>query len=373
MRIALFTETFLPATDGVVTRLRHTVEELGRAGDEVLVVAPRLKGQPVSYAGARVYGVPGAPFPPYPQIHLAPPHPGVGRAVGKFGPDVIHAVNPVALGVGGVYYAWRHEIPLVCSYHTNVAAYAHYYKLGAMVGFTRYVTRTLHNRARINLCTSNSTLDYLLDEGIKRVRLWPQGVDSRRFHPEKASREWRERLSGGEPEKRLVLFVGRLAPEKNLEQLAAVPRSLPGTRLAVVGDGPARQDLERSLRGASTVFTGLLEGEDLASAYASADAFLFTSTTETLGMAMLEALASGLPVIAARSGASGEVVEEGRSGLLYEPGSDASLVAATSRVLEDEELRASLSRGARAAAEERGWERATRTLRGYYEEARGTG
>jgi glycosyltransferase involved in cell wall biosynthesis len=369
LRIALFTETFLPATDGVVTRLRHTVEELVRAGDEVLVFAP--SGGPRAYAGARIHGVPGVPFPPYPQIQLSPPHPGIGPALRRLDPDVIHAVNPLVLGTGGMLYARRLKVPLVASYHTNVATYARFYKLGFLENVTRWWTRALHNRARINLCTSEATRDYLLHEGIKRVRLWPQGVDARRFRPDRASEGWRNRLSGGRPDEKVLLYVGRLAPEKDIGRLRAVLREIPGARLAIVGDGPAREALEERFRGTPTVFTGLLEGNDLAAAYASADLFLFPSITETLGMAMIEGLASGLPVIAARSGAAHEVVSEGENGLLYEPGSDGELVAAVRHILEDDALRASLSRGARAAVAERTWEASTTTLRGYYEEVLG--
>jgi glycosyltransferase involved in cell wall biosynthesis len=370
LRIAFFTETFLPATDGVVTRLRYTLEELARLGDDVLVVAPRYPdGGPDSYAGAPIYRVPGVPFPPYPRIKLSIAHPGVGRALRRFRPDLIHAVNPIILGPSGIFYARRLKVPLVASYHTNVAAYARYYGLTLFSDMARWWTRQLHNRAEVNLCTSEAAMDYLLKEGIKRVRLWPQGVDALRFHPDKASGAWRERLSGGHPSDRLLLYVGRLAPEKGIERLKAILREVPGTRLAVVGDGPAREDLERRFAGTATVFTGVLQGEDLAAAYASADAFLFPSTTDTLGLAMIEALASGLPIVAARSDASREIVEEGENGLLYEADSKPSLVAAVRRLFSDEGFRAALARAARSAAEERDWGTSTSALRGYYGQA----
>ena len=372
MRIAFFTETFLPATDGVVTRLRYTLEELARLGDDMLVVAPRYPdGGPDSYAGAPIYRVPGVPFPPYPRIKLSSAHPGVGRALRRFRPDLVHAVNPFILGPSGIFYARRLKVPLVASYHTNVAAYARYYKLNYLSDAARWWTRQLHNRAEVNLCTSEAAKDYLLKEGIKRVRLWPQGVDARRFHPGNASDGWRERLSGGHPSDRLLLYVGRLAPEKGIERLNAILREVPGTRLAIVGDGPARGDLEREFAGTATVFTGVLQGEDLAAAYASADAFLFPSTTDTLGLAMIEALASGLPVVAARSGASREILDEEENGLLYEADSAPSLVAAVRRLFSDEGFRGSLERAARASAEERDWDSSTRALRGYYEQALG--
>ena len=370
MRIAFFTETFLPATDGVVTRLRHTIQELRRAGDEVLVFAPRYpNGGPDSYAGAPIHRIFGVPFPPYPQVRLCPPHPRIGRALKRFRPDLIHAVNPFILGPGGAFYARRNCIPLVASYHTNVAAYTRFYGVDFMEKATRSWTRTWHSRARINLCTSEATRDYLLHEGIKRIRVWPQGVDARLFHPSRASREWRVKLSGGRPEARILLYVGRLAPEKDIERLKIALSAAPDTCLAIVGKGPLQRELERKFTGTRTVFTGLLNGGDLAAAYASADLFVFPSTTETLGMAMIEALASGLPVIATRTGAIHEVVSEGVNGLLYEPGSDEELVAAVRRLLEDETMRRSFGLKARAVAEGRDWEASTATLRSYYEEA----
>lgn len=373
MRIAFITETFLPATDGVVTRLRHTLEELNGMGDEALVISPRYpEGGPDNYAGAFVHRTPGVPFPQYPQIRLAPPNPGVGRALRRFKPDVIHAVNPIVLGWSALYYSRRWNIPLTASYHTNVATYASFYKLGFLYEAARWYTRTTHNMADINLCTSQTTMDYLHSEGVKRIRLWPQGVNGTFLHPSKASPEWRERLSGGNPEDKLLIFVGRLAPEKGIERLKHVLREMPDTRLAIVGDGPARGFLEREYAGERAVFTGLLKGEDLASAYASADVFLFPSTTETLGMAMVEALASGLPVLAARSGASHEVVTDGEDGFLYDPMDESDLVRTVRRVFEEGGLRNRLSAGARKSAERRDWASSTRALKSYYEEAIGS-
>ncbi|MDQ3236560.1 MAG: glycosyltransferase family 1 protein [Actinomycetota bacterium] len=353
-----------------MTRLRHTIEEFGRMGDEVMVFAPRYGEGPGSYAGAKIKRVHSVPFPPYPQIKLAPPHPGVTRALRGFRPDVVHAVNPTVLGVGGVYLARRRKLPLVISYHTNIAAYAAFYNLNFMSGFAKSVTRLIHNQAHITLCTSETTMDYLLKEGIKRVRVWPQGVDSQRFRPDLGSKRWRGKLTDENPESRLLLYVGRVASEKGIERLKELLEEIPDTRLAIVGDGPARRDLEKVFAGTPTVFTGTLRGRMLSRAYASADVFLFPSTTDTLGMAMIEALASGLPVVAARGGATHEVVADGESGVIYDPNRKDALVESVRQVLEDGEWRESLSRGARAAAEERSWENATATLRGYYEQAR---
>jgi glycosyltransferase involved in cell wall biosynthesis len=369
MRIAIFTETFVPALDGVVTRLRSTIDELLKVGDEMLVIAPSYGEGPAYYHDVPIHRVAGVPFPPYPQIMLAPSNPRVGRALKKFEPDLIHAVNPFVLGSGAPFYSHRMGLPLVASYHTNVTTYARFYGLGIGERAGRWWTRALHNRAHVNLCTSETTRKYLSENGVERLHVWPQGVDTVRFHPKKRSEEWRFKLSGGHPESPVLLYVGRLGREKNIGSLKAVLRAMPGVRLALVGDGPARGELEEEFAGMPAVFSGTRRGAELTAAYASADALVFPSTTETLGLAMLEALSSGLPVVAARAGAAHEVVEEGVNGLLYEPEDRDSLVETVSRVLEDGELRARLGEGARATAETRDWEAATRALRGYYEMA----
>jgi glycosyltransferase involved in cell wall biosynthesis len=333
------------------------------------VVAPKYGEGPGSYEGVPIHRVSSVPLPPYPQIKLAPINPGVGTALRGFKPELIHAVNPFVLGRGAPFYSRRLDVPLVASYHTNIAAYARFYGLGLFEGATRWYTRKLHNRAVINLCTSEATLRYLADEGVERLHLWPQGVDARRFHPDKFSKDWRVRLTNGHPAERLLLYVGRLGHEKNIGNLKVVLGGVPGVRLALVGDGPARRDLEQEFADTPTVFTGVLQGEELAAAFASADAFLFPSTTETLGIAMIEALASGLPVLAARTGATGEVVDDGETGLLYDPGSDAALVAAVREIVSDDGLRTRMGRNARASAERRDWGSSTRTLRGYYQQA----
>lgn len=177
MRIALVTEVFLPAVDGVVTRLRRTLEELQRHRDDVLVIAPA--GGPASYAGARAVGVPGLriPFYPdgsgYPKKRVSLPVAPLRAALREFEPDVIHAINPFLLAAGAVRYADRRGIPLVASYHANIAAYGRYYGLGALESLGwRYVT-SVHSRADVNLCTSVATLRRLRDRGFPRLALWP--------------------------------------------------------------------------------------------------------------------------------------------------------------------------------------------------------
>ena len=364
MRIALFTETFLPKVDGIVTRLRHTIEHLERNGDRVLVVAP--EGGLTEYKGAKVYGVPGMPLPLYPELKLALPPIGTKSAIEKFQPDLIHVVNPAVLGVGGIYYAKKLNIPLVASYHTHLPQYLQHYGLGALEGVLWELLKAAHNKAQLNLCTSSAMVKELVNHGIERVDLWQRGVDTEMFQPHLASQQMRSRLSQGHPEDPLLLYVGRVSAEKQIDQIKPVLEAIPQARLAIVGDGPNRESLEAHFAGTKTHFVGYLQGLELASAFASADAFVFPSRTETLGLVLLEAMAAGCPVVAARSGGIPDIVTDGVNGYLFEPDDPDGAITATKSLLEARQIREELRTNARAEAERWGWAAATRQLQNYY-------
>ena len=373
MRIAVVTEVFMPAVDGVVTRLRRTLEELQRAGDEVLVVAP--EGGPAAYAGARVTGVRTFSVPLYPDGDGYPPKrvslpgPVLAGALGLFGPDVIHAVNPVLLAGGAVMVARARRVPLVASYHAHLPMYTHCYRVGMLepVGW-RYL-RALHNRAHVNLATSHATVEMLQQRGVQRLAYWPYGIDTERFHPRWRQASWRARLSGGRPDRFVLLYVGRLAKEKSVESLLEAVRGRDDVTLAVVGDGPLRDRLTRVFRGTPTTFLGFLHGEELAGAYASADALVQPSQTETLGLVTLEARASGLPVIAAESPTASELIDFGRDGLRFDPTRRGSLAGCVDRLVADDALVQAMGARARQAVAQATWAQATATLRGYYQRA----
>ena len=365
MRIALFTETFLPKIDGIVTRLSHTVEQLQRLGDQVLVISPA--GGLTEYKGARIYGVEGVPLPMYPELKLGIPHPGIGVELEKFRPDLIHVANPAILGLGGLYYAKKLNIPLVASYHTHLPQYLHHYGLGMLEEVLWSMLRAAHNQAQLNLCTSTAMVQELGNHGIERLDLWQRGVDTELFQPELASVEMRDFLSQGHTDSPLLLYVGRLGAEKEIERIKPVLERIPNSRLALVGDGPNRQVLEAYFQGTPTHFVGYLRGKDLATAYASADAFIFPSRTETLGLVLLEAMAAGTPVVAARSGGIPDIVTDGINGYLFDPGDEDGAITATQRLLANPQERETLRQNARLEAERWGWAAATQQLRSYYQ------
>lgn len=366
MKIALFTETFLPKVDGIVTRLRHTVDHLQRHGNQVLVIAP--EGGITEHKGAKVYGVSGFPLPLYPELKMALPRPAIGYALEEFKPDIIHVVNPAVLGLAGIFYSKVLKIPLVASYHTHLPQYLQHYGLGMLEGLLWELLKGGHNQAELNLCTSTAMMEELTAHGIERVDLWQRGVDTELFHPDLASVEMRSRLSQNRPESPLLLYVGRLSAEKEIERIKPILEAIPQARLALVGDGPHRQALEKHFAGTNTNFVGYLMGRELGSAFASADAFIFPSRTETLGLVLLEAMAAGCPVVAARSGGIPDIVTDGVNGYLFEPTADIQgAITATVRLLQEKQECDMIRQNARKEAERWGWANATRQLQDYYQ------
>ena len=318
------------------------------------------------YKGAKVYGVPGLPLPLYPELKLALPPIGTKNAIEEFQPDLIHVVNPAVLGMGGIYYAKTINIPLVASYHTHLPQYLHHYGLGALEGLLWEILKAAHNQAQLNLCTSSIMVQELVNHGIERVDLWQRGVDTEMFQPHLASAQMRSRLSQGNPDDPLLLYVGRVSAEKQIDEIKPVLEAIPEARLAIVGDGPHREALEAHFAGTKTHFVGYLQGLELASAFASADAFVFPSRTETLGLVLLEAMAAGCPVVAARSGGILDIVTDGVNGYLFKPDDPDGAITATKSLLEATEIRKQLRLNARTEAERWGWAAATRQLQSYY-------
>jgi glycosyltransferase involved in cell wall biosynthesis len=370
MRVVFFTETFLPKTDGIVTTVCQTVKGLASLGHEVLIFAP--DGGVTEYESCRVVGIRGYAFPPYPELRLSLPRASMHQAIEEFQPDVLHVAEPAMLGIAGLYYGGgRHggalRLPLVVSYHTDLPKYLRHYGFRVMEPYIWRILRIRHNRATVNLCTSVAKLRELAEHGIERVRLWPGGVDAERFQPAKRSAAMRAKLSEGHPERPLLLYVGRLSAEKEIERLRPMLEAVPEARLALVGDGPHRKALERHFAGLPVTMPGFLHGEELAAAYASSDVFVMPSRSETLGLVVLEAMSSGVPVVGARAGGIPEMIEEGVSGYLYDDAAEA--VQAIGALLSSAELRATVGAAARQQASQQSWKAATETLLEHYREA----
>lgn len=356
MRVAVFTETFLPKIDGIVRVVCLLLDHLHDRGIEVMVVAPRLGEEKLTeYKGYPVITVPGVTFPFYPELKVGPPNFDTFKTLQDFQPDVAHFIHPVMIGIPGMGMAKYLNVPTLASFHLDIARMARHYNVGFLTGFTDFMTRTVFNWADYTLAPSKLVQREMLALGVKDVGLWKRGVDIERFNPAYRDATMRERLSDGHPDDTLLVYVGRLGAEKQIDHLKPVLERVPGTRLAIVGDGPAREELEAHFAGTPTTFMGYMSGETLSQAYASADMFVFPSALETFGLVVTEAMAAGLPVVASRVGGIPDTVRIGETGYTFDPGDIDGLVAGVANIAASRENITRMGRAARAFAETQTW------------------
>ncbi len=370
MRIAFFTEAYLPQVNGVVTTLGKLTEFLASRGHEVLLAVPRNGEDSLR---EDIVGFRSVPLPVYPEMPIILPHWGFHRKdlarVKEFQPDIVHLLTPGVLAYFGQKWSRQNGYPVVASYETDILKYMHYYGFGV---FERRVWRYflwLYNNCQQTYVPSADTKKYLESKGINKVEVFERGVDTKLFHPSKRSNAFRRQL-GMDPSDVLILYVGRLSKEKNLPQLlgtfARLSRAYPRTRLVVTGEGPWQRALKRRYRHPQITFTGVKKGEELASIFASADVFAIPSLTETLSLVSMEAMASGVPVLAMNAGGVRNVVDHMHTGILA--ANPEEFEAGLKRLIEDGAMRARLGQAARVYAETRSWTRAFENLERSYQE-----
>ncbi|MCI4144755.1 MULTISPECIES: glycosyltransferase family 4 protein [Streptomyces] len=361
MRVVIVTESFPPDVNGVAHCAFQTARHLAERGHTPVVIAPATADDaPDDQAPCPVVRVPSLPLPGYPQVRVALPGRRLAATLAEHRADVVHLAGPFVLGVRGMAAAARLGLPAVAVYQTDLAGYARTY-LGAGEATAWRRLRSVHTAADLTLAPSSAALRDLEAHGVPRVKLWPRGVDTARFRPGLRDEALRRALApNGEL---LVGYVGRLAPEKQVELLAGAC-ALPGVRVVVVGDGPSRPGLEQALPGA--VFPGRRTGDDLARLFASLDVFAHTGPFETFCQTVQEAMASGVPVVAPAAGGPLDLVAHGRTGLLVPPG-DADAVRDAVRTLAAEPaLRAAYGAAGRATVEGRTWAAVGDQLIGHY-------
>ena len=299
----------------------------------MIIFAP--EGGPTEYAGFRIISMAGYRFPFYPEFKLIPPTFDFTPHLKAFRPDVVHVMCPAVVGVEGIRQSRKLGIPVVASYHTDIPGYMRIWGLKFLSAPSRNYLRWVHNQADLNFCPSTEVQKELVTHGFKQMKIWDHGVDAHNFHPCHQDEDCRHQLTDGNCDAPLLLSVGRISSEKRIELLKPVLETFPHLRLAIVGDGPYRTRLEQIFAGTKTVFTGYLHGKDLAQAYASADLFVFPAPKETFGNVAMEAMASGLPVIATQSGGPVDFVQVGKTGLLFPPNDQQALIDAVDWFLAD--------------------------------------
>ncbi|MCU1532691.1 MAG: glycosyltransferase family 1 protein [Arthrobacter sp.] len=346
-------ESFLPLMNGVTHSVLRVLEYLQERGDEVLVIAPSTQDAEVAAEvyGAQVHRLPSVPLAGYANVRVAL---GgvyrVKRILADFAPDVVHLASPFVLGWRAAQAAHQLGIPMVAIYQTEVPSYAGRYGVPFLENWAWQRVEHIHLLVTRTLVPSSFALHQLRGRGIPRVDMWRRGVDTKRFSPEKRDGGWRAAVAPDGA--RIIGYVGRLAVEKQVEDLAVLA-DVPGTRLVIVGDGPQRAALEAALPEA--VFTGFLGGVELARAMASFDLFVHPGEFETFCQTIQEAMASAVPVVATGRGGPLDLVENSRTGWLYEPGDLAGLRARVMDLMGDDAKRRAFAVAAHASVQGRTW------------------
>lgn len=360
LRLAVVTETYPPEVNGVAMTIGRMVGAMQARDHRVQLIRPRQSAQDEGAPQANLEQVlkPGVPIPHYATLRVGlPVKSSLIRLWREKRPDLVHVVTEGPLGWSALSAALKLGIPVTSDFHTNFHSYSRHYGWGWLKTPIASYLRKFHNRARLTLVPTEALREELIFDGYRHVEVVSRGVDTGLFSPTRRSAALRASW-GAQPDQMVALYVGRIAPEKNLALLPraylALKQRFPDARLVLVGDGPLRANMARAMPDA--VFAGMRTGADLAAHYASADVFLFPSLTETFGNVTLEAMASGLAVVAYDYAAARELIRHGQNGLLAAFDDSAEFERQVAQNLVDPSRIRSLGEAARQRAEMLDWE-----------------
>lgn len=360
MKIGMFTDTFLPQRNGVVTSICNIGKTLEREGHNMVVFTPGQGLRDSGFgrvSGFEVYQLRGFRFAPYPEFRVCIPTIGSWVEIVKRGMDLVHSKTPFQIGLVAKRFSKKFHVPIIGTLDTPIQDYVHYIPIFGRMPVTepflkriaRRYARWFYNFCHIVTVPSETTREELIKAGCrKRIEVLSNGVDMKRYNPRNRSQGLRERLCPrGEC---LILHVGRITREKGVLKLVKAAKALEGKaefKLVMVGRGPylkRLQDIVKAEGIKSVVFSGFVGEGDLPKYYASADLFVTASTVETQGIVLLEAMASGLPVIGADAGAVPELVKHGKNGYLFMPGETEDLAERMEELIIDESKRKAMGR-----------------------------
>ncbi|MBN1352703.1 glycosyltransferase family 1 protein [candidate division KSB1 bacterium] len=356
MRIAYFTESLPPSTDGVARTLVNLADSLIANHIDFRFFSPFKPEHDLAWTD-RVVKVSSIPFILYPQYRVSMPMlRKINRLLDEFKPDLVHSTAPTLIGTAGLNCALKHNIPAVSSYHTHFAAYFKYYGFRLFENAGWNYLKWFYNRFRRIYAPSRSSVSELELKGFENVELWERGIDIGKFSPKFRNPARLEKMNGeNQP---VLLFVGRLVKEKDLDDLISADLILRAKglsfKLVIVGDGPMMPTLKEQLPEAE--FTGFLYGKALSEKYASADIFVFPSTTETFGNVILEAFASGLPAVGVDRGGVADLIQNGQTGFLAKAKQPKDFASKIGILLKNKDIRQKMSATAQAFAKNYSWE-----------------
>jgi len=359
LRVALFSGNYNYVRDGANQALNRLSGYLQNRGAKVRIYSPKSK-TPAFPSTGKVVGVPAMPFPGRGEYRLPlgiPPK--VQRDLKEFGANIFHISSPEFLGHRAVTLARKWDIPVVASVHTRFETYFRYYNMAWIEPAVEAIIRRLYRRCDAIFAPSESMAQMLREQRMSYdIGIWSRGVETDIFSPAKRDMAWRRSL-GIQDDEPVICFIGRVVMEKGLdvfaESIDALHRRGVHAKVLVIGEGPAREWFETRL-GRDAIFIGFQRGDDLARAIASSDMLLNPSVTETFGNVTLEAMACGLPVIAARATGSLSLVEDNVTGRLIRPGANEQFAAAIKLYCEDLDARAAAGAAGRAVSERYSWD-----------------
>ena len=371
LRVALFSGNYNYVRDGANQALNRLVEYLLRQGVHVRIYSPTVE-EPAFPATGDLISIPAIPIPGRSEYRLPialPPR--IRRDLAEFNPNVVHVSSPDIVGHRAVTWARRRKIAAVASVHTRFDTYLAYYHLQALEPLARDIMRRFYHRCEVVMAPAESTAAVLRAQRMNRdVAIWARGVDRDQFNPERRDMEWRRSLGIADDEM-VIAFLGRVVMEKGLDVFAEAVHALadraPKHRVLVIGEGPARPWFEEQVPQA--IFTGELSGSDLARALASADLLLNPSITEAFGNVTLEAMACGLPVIAAESSGATNLVRNAVTGALVDGAEPEEFADALEAYALDSDLRRRHGEAALAIAKTMDWDSINSTVIRVYKHA----
>lgn len=356
-KIAIFTDTFFPDVNGVARTLKRLTNYFEKSNIEFRVFAPEsTRG---SLYEQEIYRFTSLPFFLYPECRMGLPNLSkVKQELLAFQPELIHIATPFNMGLTGLHFSKKLNIPVVGSYHTDFDQYLEYYDLQFLSSLLWKYMHWFHSSFQKIFVPSNETYNQLKKHGFTNLSTWPRGVDCNQFHPYHHKTESLLKYQINVPN--VLTYVGRLAPEKNIATLIKIATSLPpsindSVHWLIVGEGPSMEEM-RHHAPKNMTFTGYLGGEELSSVYACSDLFIFPSATETFGNVVLESLASGTPVIGADAGGVKDILQHGSTGLLCNPNNVSEFVEAINNLLTNTKLRKRMETEGRKYALTQSWD-----------------
>lgn len=354
MKIAIFAGTLKESQDGVTRVVYKQVEFLKNQGVEFLGITPQTEENSLIDIQEKVSYL---PFPLYTAYRLSLPNrKRIKSVIEQFKPDLIYINSPCTLGYAAIKIGKELGIRIIATYHTHFPTYLRYYRLSVFNRVAWSYLRYFYNQCDTVVVPSKSVLNELKANGIKNLFYLPHGVDTNLFHPNKRDEDFRNKICS--KDKKILLFVGRIVKEKNFNVLESAMRILAERRsdflLVVAGEGPYLRHYQKRIP--NSLFLGKLDSGNLAKLYATSDIFVFPSVTESFGNVIIEAMASGLPPVVAKSFGASELIDNGHDGLLAEPNDAESLAYNVEFLLENEYERKQIGLEAFVKAQKFSWE-----------------